>query len=197
MEYYILIFLPISEWITLWVIPLSFLLPRKSLNFHFPQIRTRWAQISCITLETLQSKFTFSFLFFFFFQVLKLETWPWESHSATAGGEALLGDICHQPPLSSDIQFLAARCALNKQTKQGKILQRILQQQFEAEVNLRKFDLFFQPLPQQKNLHQVSDELSSAQISWNCNVKNVRQQFWSNCGLQHLSRHRILGGTLI
>lgn len=118
MEYYILIFLPISEWITLWVIPLSFLLPRKSLNLHFPQIRTHWAQISCITLETLQSKFTFSFIFFFFFQVLKLETWPWESHSATAGGEALLGDICHQPLLSSNIQFLAARCALNKQNKE-------------------------------------------------------------------------------
>lgn len=149
MEYYILIFLPISEWITLWVIPLSFLLPRKSLNLHFPQIRTHWAQISCITLETLQSKFTFSFIFFFFF-------------SSTETGNLALGvplSHCwwrstagwHLPSATAELKYSVPSSKMCfKQTKQGKILQRILQQQFEAEVNLRKFDLFFQPLPKRK-----------------------------------------------
>lgn len=71
MEYYILIYLPVSEWVTLRVILLSFLLPRKSLNLHFPQIRTHWAQISYITLEILQSEFTFSFFLFFFFSSIE------------------------------------------------------------------------------------------------------------------------------
>lgn len=63
-----------------------------------------------------------------FYQVLKLETWPWESHSATAGTEALLGDICHQPLLSWNIQFLAASCTLNKQASKKPAKQKDFQE---------------------------------------------------------------------
>lgn len=137
-----------------------------------------------------------SYLIFFFFSILKLETWPWESHSATAGREALLGDICHQPLLSSKIHFLAARCALNKQTKQGKSLPSILQQQLEPEVNLKEFDLFFQPLLHQKNSHQYHVSWALHRLvgiaMWKMSGSNSGLiVVWSTCS------GRILGGTLI
>lgn len=175
MEYCILLFLPISERITLLVIPLSFLLPRSSLNLHFPQTRTSWTPISYIApWNTAVSEFTFPF-----FQVLKLETWPWESRSATAGREALLGDICHQPPLSWNIRFLAASCTLNRQT--NKKPSKNSPKAVWSRSEFVKTQYIFQPFVSIRKIrikYHMNCALSSAQISLNCNVKNVRRQFW-------------------
>ena len=146
------VFIPLSEWITLLAIPLSFLLPRSSLNLHFPQTKLNWTKISYVASWNIAvSEFTFAF-----FQVLKLETRPWEWDSATSGSEALLGDICHQPPLSWNSQYLAASCALNKQTNK-KPSKNSPEAVWGIEFN--KIRYVFQPLLHQKNLHGVSREL--------------------------------------
>lgn len=198
MEYYILFFLPISEWVSLLVILLSFLLPRSSLNLHFPQTRTSWTQIS-YTASWNSAVGEFTFPFFSSTETRNLALGVTLSHCwqrSTAGW--------HLPSATAELEYSVPSSKLCiKQTKnqQTKSLPRILQKQFEAEVNWRKFNLFFS--------HSSIRKKFASSITWIVPWalhRLVWIAMWkmsgsdsvrSNCGLQHSSRQRILGGTLV
>lgn len=177
-ECYILLFLPISEWISLLVIPLSFSVPRSSLNLHFPQARTGWTQLSyTASWNAAASEFTFPFFSSIESRNLALGVTLGRCWQRSTAG-------WHLSPATAELKYSvpSSKPCIKQTSKQTKSLPRFLQKQFEAEVNLRKCNVFFfsgrSSIRRIRIKYHVDCALNSAQISLNCDVKNVRQQLW-------------------
>lgn len=158
-----------------------FLLLRKSLDLYCPQIRACRAKNFLYNPWNIAEWIHILFIFFFsstetgnlalgvpFSHCWQRSTAGWHLSSATA-------ELKYSLP-SSKMCFKQTNKTRKKPSKYSPTAVR-------TRSEFERIWLIFSATPPSQKFPSIPRELSSAQISWNCNVKNVRQQFWSNCGL--------------
>lgn len=172
LEYNILLFVPISEWILLMVIPLSFFTAKEQPNLAFSSNKNRLnTDFLYHLLKHCAERIHISFF-------SSAETWPWESHAATAVERSTAG--WHLSSATAELKGSVPNSKLCIKQTNKKPSKNARKGVWRASTFEEMQCIFSSPSEKICIKHHVNCALSSAEISLHCNVKNVRQQFWLN-----------------